>query len=193
MQIKKVKFRDVEKMAKLHLETLPDISSSIGLSAVTKLYKLIFNTPKIHSCFSAWEDGEFLGFVVISKNMDLTHKLFHEIFSIKNVIVLSFMIITFKVSFLRIVNRIFFEKKLTKIIGKNYCCISTICVNEKYQRKGIGKLLLIEALKDIQKLKNKRLYVYTRFDNKKALNFYNKFGFKKIGVFYSGVVFKYSL
>lgn len=165
----------------------------LGLSSVTKMYQLIFTDLDIHFCLGAWENKKLIGFAVVSKNMDVTHTLFHKLFSFTTYLSLFFYVVTFKISLMRIFKRFFFERKLPKVIGKNYCCMGPICVSKKYQKHGIGRLLITGIVKYIRKSKINTLYVYTRFDNKNAVAFYNKIGFENVGIFYDGIVLKYQI
>lgn len=190
MQIKPLTKRNIEEIASLHLKALPDISALIGFPYVKKMYALIFNDPINHYGLGAWEDKNFIGFVILSKDMNLTHKLFHKLFSFKTFIILFFKVVTYKISPIRLFKRVMFERKLSGLIGGSYCCLGPICVEEKYQGKGIGSLLLTCMIKYVSKLKVDFLYVYTRFDNKSAFAFYKKMGFSIMDIFYDGVIFK---
>ncbi len=57
--------------------------------------------------------------------------------------------------------------------------INIMGVTKKYRKKGIGKLLMLEVIKRARKLKTKQLSLNVDIHNKKAINFYKKFDFKK--------------
>ena len=54
----------------------------------------------------------------------------------------------------------------------------TIAVDENYQHRGYGKLLLAGAVSAAKKLNKKAVYLEVREDNN-ALGFYEHYGFKK--------------
>ena len=56
--------------------------------------------------------------------------------------------------------------------------ILMLSVPEKYRRQGIGSKLLAEYLEKISKEKVKTVGLEVRIDNKKAIKFYQKYGFK---------------
>jgi ribosomal-protein-alanine N-acetyltransferase len=65
--------------------------------------------------------------------------------------------------------------------------ILMLSVLEKYRRQGIGSKLLAEYLKGISNKKIKKVALEVRTDNKKAIKFYQRYGFKikkKISEFY---------
>ncbi len=57
--------------------------------------------------------------------------------------------------------------------------IGDLVVDRKYQKQGIGKLLLDEAIEKAKQLNFKKLYLFT-FDPS-IPSYYEKFGWKKIG------------
>jgi ribosomal-protein-alanine N-acetyltransferase len=58
------------------------------------------------------------------------------------------------------------------------CKILMLSVLENYRRQGIGSKLLAEYLKSILSKKIKTVSLEVRTDNKKAIKFYQKYGFK---------------
>jgi ribosomal-protein-alanine N-acetyltransferase len=65
--------------------------------------------------------------------------------------------------------------------------ILMLSVLEKYRRQEIGSKLLAEYLKSISYKKIKKVELEVRTDNKKAIKFYQRYGFKikkKISKFY---------
>ncbi|MCG8412485.1 MAG: GNAT family N-acetyltransferase [Bacteroidales bacterium] len=59
--------------------------------------------------------------------------------------------------------------------------ISTFYVLERFQGFGIGKKLLIECFKVIKQLKHNEVWLTVYYKNQKAIDFYQKQGFKLIG------------
>ena len=65
------------------------------------------------------------------------------------------------------------------VIQKNQGEVCTLFILEKYRRKGIGKFLLNEHLKWMKENSCKSIIVNVLFENKKTIDFYESFGFKK--------------
>ena len=193
MDIKPLTTKDIQQAALLHFKELPDITTTLGLPYVTRMYQLFVTDLVTHFCLGAWEKDELIGIIIVSTDMNKTHKIFHKLFSFATAVNLFLKIITFTISPMRILNRFLFEKKLEKITTENYCCLGPICVNDAYQGRGIGKLLLKKAIEHIRKKRITMLYVYTRFDNKNAIAFYKKCGFIVADSFYEGTLLTYSI
>ena len=74
------------------------------------------------------------------------------------------------------------EKKIIGFISffhvKDEIEIIKICIIKSYQRKRFGSMLIDE----IKKLNIKKIFLEVSNQNKKAINFYLKNGFQKIGV-----------
>lgn len=63
-----------------------------------------------------------------------------------------------------------------------YIEVENMGVLAEYRAMGIGKLLMNEAKKWANELDIKKLFVVAYSQNIRAINFYNKFGFKPIGL-----------
>ncbi len=60
--------------------------------------------------------------------------------------------------------------------------ILNFCIKENYQRKGIGSILLQEIINKTKEKGLQNVILEVRSSNEKAINFYNKNGFKIINV-----------
>lgn len=91
----------------------------------------------------------------------------------------------------RIKNKVFVYQDNQKILGfiafekmglkkSHVLKIINIAVSPEFQKKGIGTELLNHAIKNNPKIKRLELTCYA--NNKSAISFYKKFGFKKEGV-----------
>ncbi|PKP34906.1 MAG: GNAT family N-acetyltransferase, partial [Bacteroidetes bacterium HGW-Bacteroidetes-15] len=67
---------------------------------------------------------------------------------------------------------------------KNFPEISVLYVLERFCGRGIGKLLLNETISSLKNINNKGVWLSVYHKNQKAINFYNKNGFKDIGKIY---------
>lgn len=56
--------------------------------------------------------------------------------------------------------------------------IVSVAVSPKHRRKGIGSLLLSQALEKLKELKTKEVFLQVEVTNSPAINFYKKFGFE---------------
>lgn len=67
---------------------------------------------------------------------------------------------------------------------ENFPEISVLYVLERFCGKGIGKLLLNETISSLKNLNINGVWLSVYHKNQKAINFYNKNGFKDIGKMY---------
>lgn len=77
-------------------------------------------------------------------------------------------------------NRIVGYLGLWKIIDEAH--ITNLAVHPDFRRKGVAKLLLFDALEQCYKEKIKYLTLEVRVSNEGAINLYESFGFKSLGV-----------
>ena len=59
------------------------------------------------------------------------------------------------------------------------CHILTIAIDTKFQRSGIGTLLLNKAIDQSKAMKIRKIFLEVRLSNETAINFYKSFGFIK--------------
>lgn len=67
-------------------------------------------------------------------------------------------------------------------LRKKHVGVITLMVNSDYQNKGIGSLLMDKLINLSESLNIIRLELCVFRDNYKAINLYNKFGFKEEGI-----------
>ena len=60
--------------------------------------------------------------------------------------------------------------------------IELVAVDYKYNHQGIGSNILSRCIKFWSKKEKRILYVSTQLDNKPAISFYQKFGFKILNI-----------
>ena len=77
-------------------------------------------------------------------------------------------------------NRIVGYLGLWEIIDEAH--ITNLAVHPDFRRKGVAKLLLFDALEQCYKEKIKYLTLEVRVSNEGAINLYESFGFKSLGV-----------
>ena len=81
--------------------------------------------------------------------------------------------------FAKLQNEIIATCALIKINEKTYE-IAKMAVMEKYQSKGIGKMLMDSILQKAIKLKLSKLILFSHTDLIKAIKMYDKYGFREI-------------
>ncbi len=64
-------------------------------------------------------------------------------------------------------------------VDKDTATILSFAIIKEERGKGYGKFFFKELLKRLKKQGIKRFLVYVHEDNRKAMRFYKKFGFKK--------------
>ena len=67
-------------------------------------------------------------------------------------------------------------------LRKKHVGVITLMVNSDYQNKGVGSLLMYKLINLSESLNIIRLELCVFRDNYKAINLYNKFGFKEEGI-----------
>lgn len=192
MSIKRLTPKDSLKAAYLHCHVLPDISATLGLSFVNSLYATLFKNPT-HFSLGFWDKNDLRGVIVGSENMHITHRLLHSLFTPKIISSLITRVLAGRVSPFRLLQRILFENKTRQLLPKNYPSIVIVCVDKRYQRKGIGKTMVQRIVNYFREKKLNYLYVDTRTDNLQAINFYRKLGFKITSVAHNNIIFKIPL
>lgn len=70
----------------------------------------------------------------------------------------------------------------TKCEKEVVALLSTIAVDVEHRQKGIGLILLIDAVKYLQKISKKRIVLHTRIDNEAMIMLAQRAGFRMIGI-----------
>lgn len=66
------------------------------------------------------------------------------------------------------------------------CEIDSICIEDGFRRKGLGKKLLAHSLRNMRSLHIKTAYLWVTDSNREAVEFFTAFGFKPDGKRKSG-------
>lgn len=66
------------------------------------------------------------------------------------------------------------------------CEIDSICIEDGFRRKGLGKKLLAHSLRNMRSLHIKTAYLWVTDSNREAVEFFTAFGFKPDGKRQSG-------
>ncbi len=192
MQAKPLTLKDFQKASLIHFSTLSDISSLCGLAIVNKLYKKLISDDD-HFCRGIWNKKDLVAFITVSYDMNKSETAMHDLFSFSDILGIFIKIITGKLSPWRIMQRLVFENSVKRNIFNKYSSIVTLCVADKFQRKGIGKRLVKTVIMRLKEKNINYLYVDTREENQKALNFYKSLGFKIVLQSAGGILLKIKL
>lgn len=71
--------------------------------------------------------------------------------------------------------------------------LETVGVAKKYQHKGFGRILVEDALEEAKKRGYKRVFLFVRSTNKKAIALYQKFGFGLYSYIDNYLILAYSI
>lgn len=178
MTIKPLTLSQVPQITTLHMETLHgDFLPLLGGNFLATLYSGVIGKEDIYGFF-AEEKQEVTGFIMGTKNMDLFFKTAIKSNFLKLILYLSL--------------RLFKKPQLLKNVFKTFLYpkkdhgakaeLIIIAISQNWQGEGIGKKLVhtLESKFIKEKIKKYKLTVHA---NKKAVGFYNKLGFTKMGKF----------
>jgi ribosomal protein S18 acetylase RimI-like enzyme len=191
IQIRKINLKEVKTVAILHQKTLFGLSSKLGEDYLLNFYKILIGYPKIHFCLAAIKNDEIIGVITITRDDKKTQRLLHSLLSFQIILRILIGVIRGKISLQGIINRFRLEKFIERQLKPSYVRILTVFIEKKYQRQGIGRLLLQSILNHQRKLKNYKLYVDTRANNYGAIKFYQKSGFSIRNIVFDAVIMEY--
>jgi ribosomal protein S18 acetylase RimI-like enzyme len=121
------------------------------------------------NCFVATSVDKVIGYIICSENFNKYLNNYKP-----------FMKKLIKLSFVSFIDKIFANKKEKKISNK-YPAHMHIDIASDYQRIGLGSRLLDALITNLKIKGVSGLHLECGADNTKAINFYKKYGFQKIG------------
>lgn len=192
VKIRALRLSDTTLASSIHIDTIPGISSALGESYLKNYYKTLIKNHKGVS-IGAEMNNRLVGFATATEDIQEILNQMHKLITLTVCIKILRKAFTYKISPLTIFGRINFEKYQSKSYTKPYLSIVTICVDNAYQKKGIGSYLMVELLKQAKKNGLRYIYVDTRESNDKAIKFYKKFKFSEETRIYENVVFRKKL
>jgi len=169
-----MKREDVKKVARLHLESLPDdFFPSLGLNFLEKIFYSGSLSSSSGVTFVRIEDNKIVGFLTMSYNNDFFGDILKR--KLSQVIVFFFTKLLLDPKLLRKSLSIFIVEMLKKK-KKSKPEIVFIVVGKDFRKKGIGRELISCAIQDLKSKKEKELIVKTLSSNLNALRFYKRIG-----------------
>ncbi|MBI2011734.1 GNAT family N-acetyltransferase [Candidatus Daviesbacteria bacterium] len=180
MIIREMRRLDIEAVSLIHKKTIPGPGSKIGKRFLIKFYNLLLSNPKDNISLVAELDGKIVGILVATRNYPNTKKLLNKIYSPEVFIDTLKAIFLGKLGIKELYNHYRFSSQFeTKSLTFNpFIAILTLAVDKSFQRKGIGRQLLVRLIRDLSREKIKLIMVDTLLENQQALGFYNKMGFR---------------
>jgi ribosomal protein S18 acetylase RimI-like enzyme len=89
----------------------------------------------------------------------------------------------------RILGMVSLLYSISTALGGKVAILEDMIIHKNYRQKGLGKELLGEAIRFSKERNCLRITLLTDFDNEPAINFYQKFGFKKSAMIPMRLVF----
>lgn len=178
MIIRRLKQTDAVRLSTLHQQSLPEtVSSKIGGNYLKDIYRSIAKNKTNNIAILSEEKNEINGVVCATFNLDKFQSDVKKEIKTSDYFKILASIISFNPPIWDVLNRIIFERKLSKIYEKEYLAITILFTNRKNRKKGIATKLL-KKLFVLSKNKCKFAYVDTLSNNRPALNLYKSLGFK---------------
>lgn len=176
-------YDDIEKVAVLHKECLPDThASKIGKRYLIRLYRVLLGHENSHILFAAKEKERIVGVITVSYDLRKTQRDMMESAVFGGIAVVLEALIRRKVSLRTLINQMKFEQAIISRFPSPYVSILTLFVDTSHRRKGIGKKL-VRAVEEVTKEKGiSEIFVDTKLRNTKAQAFYIALGFIKRAV-----------
>lgn len=177
MTFRKANLSDLDKIVNLHKITLNSASASLGIDYLKNNYQLIISNPETNLTILTLENKRIIGVITASLDLKKTLKILSKIpvsayFSAaKSILLKPYILVEF-------IKHIYLEYRLINKYPSPYRTILTLFVSKDYQRMGIGRELIRRVVKEFKLRNIKKIYVDTLSNNKKALIFYKKSGFK---------------
>lgn len=171
INIRKYEEKDKENMRKVCLETSSfDTSDSKMCRFLTLMYNDYYTEAEPDSCFvAANENDEVIGYLICGKDFGRYYKAFMGLYmpDIRK-LGLKYVIMAKN------------EIALHKIFSKKYPAHLHIDLSDACRHQGVGSRLMPELKKYLSQCGVHGLMLSCGFDNKNAIRFYERNGFKKI-------------
>lgn len=193
MIIKDAQLKDLPIISLLHERNLESPGSKIGIVYLTALYRSISSNPDLHTLLVAKVKNQIIGAICITKDLKRTNRLLKKNLRIKLIFAIFHALLSGKLPVSDLLNRILFERKALSQFKSPYPTVVSLFVARKFQKRGVGRLLVGEVIKRCKIDGSKLLYVDTYLSNKKARKFYKAVGFQEVVRIIDSVVMKYEL
>lgn len=178
MIIKRFSFKDIDRAAMLHSKTLSQTPlSKLGQRYLRLLYERITLEPTIG--FVIYDKKRLIGVITATTDLKQTQKRLPKRFVIFVIFLLIKNIFLGKLQLNAVIRRLSFDFLVLKIFKNPYSTILTLFIDKDFRRQGMGKYVTCKVLNEMKKKGVRKVYVDTLIENKKALIFYKKLGFKR--------------
>ncbi len=192
MVIRTVKEQDIHSVALIHRAALAGTPASrLGPDYVEALYRWFIRQPN-HEGLVAVEDGQVAGVITLTYDLVRTQKLFTKALGVQTILGMARLFFTGRIRISDIVHRYVFEQSVHKI-SRPYVTIQTLAVAQSRRRQGVGKRLVSQMLRILQKHNTRTLFVDTRQTNIGAIRFYTSLGFRRVRRVADSLIFSKNL
>ena len=186
----------IKNIELIWLNSLPENLKSMIGGVIVKNYLIEFLSDKSNLGIGVLHANELAGFVLFGTDDNIIKKIFINDFF---VIIKSFLISLLFFDLKKIKNFIdcaiylFLSKKKENILKVKDTQLLIICVNIKFQNKGLGSFMIKESFKnyDFFFKKYNNVFVKTLKKDAKNISFYKKNDFKYLFEIFGRVYLKY--
>lgn len=176
--IKRLTSKDCLAITKIHMSSLAgDFLPSLGFNFLKTFYDGVIGKGGVYG-FGVFENGKVLGFVVGTTDSSKFFAQALKAHFLKLSLLLTVRLIKNPTLIKNVLETLRYSKKA---VGPKAELV-VIAVDEDYQGRGIGKLL-VEALESAFRKERIRRYKLTVHADKKAVGFYEHLGYSRISTF----------
>lgn len=187
MKLRKLLTKDKVLAVKLHLENLRDLTAMAGEKYVERLYGKILIDRGIQS-YGVFEGRKLIGMISGAVSYHEGEKALSTIIGATDIFLIAVKILQGKITPLRIINRIFFNKKVLNRLPGAIGGIIILCVDKNRRREGLGRMLINSINNYFIHNRVNKVFVDTLDENREAIAFYKSLGFKKVNEKSGGVL-----
>lgn len=174
MIIRLAKKGEAEQIAQIHQQEIKTgFLSSLGQSFLKKLYQAIIESDNSF-CTVAEIDGQIIGFIAGSANVNHLYRYFLKKYSLGAFITLLPKIFNLR-AIRKILESLLYPKKEKKLPKAE---LLTIAIKNKYQGQGVAGLMFKKFVEEMKNREIKTFKVVVGEILPRAISFYEKMGFQ---------------
>lgn len=167
--IKRLELTDVPQVAKIHQSELSGFLPELGEEFLQAFYKSSLYIPEMFTCVEK-ENDQILGFVTGTVSTEGLYKKIIVKDILRFVYLFSKYLITHPSKIVKMVKTLTYPG-----FKDNSPELLTIAVSQKFQKKGIGRILFLKVAETFQK-KGIRKFKVSVYDRLSANGFYKRMG-----------------